>query len=176
VALRKKIARVRRDLLLTRTGLYGLVAAWNQRKVRVSAPDAVGSHTQASDLTTEGETGLIRNCVLHGSCLIFSPRYIQRYRGLFSQTFLYGEEEILWQIAQAESLSLIYTPALSIDHLEDRATSAQNRSNRRRRLFKLTQELASLRQLKAIQQDCRIYQLDLYESSGESTVRPPKRS
>jgi GT2 family glycosyltransferase len=158
-ALARKIARVERNLWLARTGLYALLVMLDHGKTKALPRQTAGSPAQEKPSAPPR----IRNCVLHGSCLIFSQRYIQRFKGLYSQTFLYVEEEILWQIAQQELLNLVYSPELKILHLEDRATQATTKNLRRKRIFKLTHELASLRQLQAIQADRHNYQQDLFE-------------
>lgn len=162
-ALNQKIARVRRDLFLNRTRLYQLLI-WLDRRKSSARPEKGEGGRPATPPPAKA-----RNVVLHGSCLIFAPDYVRRYNGLFSQTFLYCEEEILWQIAQVEKLRLVYQPALQILHKEDRSTKASHRSTIQRRTFKLTHELHSLQALHALISDPEIYRRDLIDPSQGST-------
>lgn len=59
---------------------------------------------------------------LHGSCLIFSEKYIKNYDGLYSETFMYCEEDILKYIAERDKLNMIYLSGIEIYHKEDSAT------------------------------------------------------
>jgi len=60
---------------------------------------------------------------LHGSCLIFSKKYIENFNGLFDKTFMYGEEEILYYICQRKNLKMLYSPAITIFHKEESSTN-----------------------------------------------------
>jgi len=55
---------------------------------------------------------------LHGACLIFDPYYIKKYNGLYSETFMYAEEDILYYIAKKEKLKILYSPKIKIYHKE----------------------------------------------------------
>jgi len=136
-----KIRQTRRNLWLNQTGLYEWLIAWDQwKKKRHSARRGRKSQSEAT-------LGPQLDVVLHGSCLIFSPAYIQRFNGLYPGTFLYCEEEILWAFAQQESLRLVFDPSLQILHKEDRATGTLHQTTRQKRIFKLKHELDSLRKL-----------------------------
>lgn len=155
--LNQKIARVRRDLFLNRTRLYQLLI-WLDRSKHAVRQEAGRGGSPSNTLLAQAS-----NVVLHGSCLIFAPDYVRRYNGLFSQTFLYCEEEILWQIAQVEQLRLCFQPKLQILHKEDRSTQASHRSTTRRRTFKLNHELNSLLALHDLMDDPEIYRQDLLD-------------
>ena len=176
--LQRKIKRVRRDLWLTRTHVYNLLIVIDRlshknKDLQKSAGTMTQSENPAksSDLPPAKSTGqppvkssaLVAktNIVPHGSCLIFSPRYVQKYKGIYSGTFLYCEEEILWYIAQQEQLKIVFWPQIQILHKEDRATLASTRTVHHKRIFKLTHELNSLRQLQAMMIDPQVYRSDL---------------
>lgn len=76
------------------------------------------------------------NADLHGACLIFSRKYIDRFDGLCDKTFLYMEEEILKLYLEHENLISLYSPKISIYHKEDMATKAVAKSSRERKLAK----------------------------------------
>ena len=157
-AVNQKIHLTFRDLWLNKTTLYQLLILADRIKRQPAKSSLVSVPTANIPPAAE-------NVVLHGSCLVFSPRYIQKYRGLFSGTFLYCEEEILWYIAQCEQLKIIYQPQLAIVHKEDRSTRASHKSQRKRRIFKLNHELDSLRQLQAMMLNPEIYKSDMIEAS-----------
>lgn len=73
---------------------------------------------------------------LHGSCLIFSPKYLENYDGLCDKTFMYIEECILKYIAERDSLKLLYCDKLTIYHKEDSSTNASmSKEYKKRRFF-----------------------------------------
>lgn len=59
---------------------------------------------------------------LHGACLIFSRKYIEKYDGLYDKTFMYGEESILKYIVEKNNMSMIYIDELEIYHKEGSST------------------------------------------------------
>lgn len=64
------------------------------------------------------------NVQLHGCCLVFSPVYINKFEGLDDRTFLYMEEEILFNNVRKLGLTTVYNPKLKIYHKEDAATNS----------------------------------------------------
>lgn len=80
---------------------------------------------------------------VHGACLIFSPKYISKFDGLCPDTFLYMEEEILWETLNENDLLSMYSPSLSIFHKEDGATNIVQKSTRSRKINKLKYWIAS---------------------------------
>lgn len=61
---------------------------------------------------------------LHGACLIFGPRYIQQFDGLYSGTFMYLEEDFLIQRIFRYKLEMRYIPSLCVMHKEGSSTNA----------------------------------------------------
>ena len=59
---------------------------------------------------------------LHGACLIFGPKYIELFDGLYSGTFMYMEEGILKYLAQSYSLNMLYMDNLEVYHKEGSST------------------------------------------------------
>lgn len=76
--------------------------------------------------TLEGD---IKNTILHGACLIFSPLYINCFEGLYDKTFLYMEEDILKLYADFYEFLMLYTSDLQIFHKEDVSTNMMRISN-----------------------------------------------
>lgn len=66
-----------------------------------------------------------KNVGLHGSCLIFSKNYMKKYINIFyNKTFMYVEEDILYNRVLRDKLKSVYSPNLKIYHKEDRSTEA----------------------------------------------------
>ena len=63
---------------------------------------------------------VLENKPLHGSALIFSQKYVNKYEQAFDEsTFLYGEEEFLYYRCINDELKFIYTPSIKVYHKED---------------------------------------------------------
>jgi GT2 family glycosyltransferase len=85
------------------------------------------------------------NVKLQGSCLIFSPLYVKKYRGLFDKTFMYVEEDILYYIARKENLKMVYSPEVRILHKEKSSTKSMNKTSREMKLFYYSNMCKSLK-------------------------------
>ncbi|MCU9807033.1 glycosyltransferase [Paraclostridium sp. AKS46] len=72
---------------------------------------------------------------LHGSCLIFSKKYINMYQGLNPNTFMYCEEDILKYISLRDRLKMTYSDSIEIYHKEDSATDEVFKKDRLKRRF-----------------------------------------
>jgi len=101
---------------------------------------------------------------LHGSCLIFSPDYISKYKGIYSKTFLYMEEDILFYIARKENIRMLYTPELEVFHKEDSSTDKLCRSERDKRFFIYKHTKNSARELTKIMKDEDLYKKDIIDN------------
>lgn len=77
------------------------------------------------------------NVELHGSFLIFSPLYIQKFDGLDDRTFLYCEEEFLFARCVANGLKSRYNPEIKVLHNEVETSGASVLKKRKKRLFRL---------------------------------------
>lgn len=77
----------------------------------------------------------LKDYKLHGSCMIFSPDYINVYEGLYEKTFMYGEEDILKYISQRDKFKMVYLPSLNILHKEDSSTNAEYKKDILKRRF-----------------------------------------
>lgn len=118
--------------------------------------------TPKKNFSEENFSKDMNNVLLHGSCLILSPTYLQKYNGLFSKTFLYVEEDILFSIAQKEKMKLIYSPCAKIYHKEDSATNELLGVGRNKRQFKYQHTITSLKELMKIEKDPNYYKGDIY--------------
>lgn len=63
---------------------------------------------------------------LHGSAMIFSRKYMEKFEGyiFYPKTFLYVEEDILNYIANRDGLKVRYLPNIIIKHKEDSSTNS----------------------------------------------------
>lgn len=59
---------------------------------------------------------------LHGSFIMFCPRFFAHYKGFDDRTFLYGEELIIAEMLYCRSLRALFVPGTYVIHKED-ATS-----------------------------------------------------
>lgn len=80
---------------------------------------------------------------LHGSCFILSKLFLERYEGLFSDTFLFYEEDILRYMARRDGLLIMYTPQIVLLHKEGVATKCDTATRRRKELFSNKHSLKS---------------------------------
>lgn len=60
--------------------------------------------------------------ILHGSVLLFTPAFFQKYKGFYTKTFLYHEEEILYLMCVRHGLRQKYVETTSIFHKEDQSS------------------------------------------------------
>ena len=81
---------------------------------------------------------------LHGSFLVFSKEYIEKFDGLDPRTFLYFEEDILYLHMLQENLHTLYTPEVCVFHSEDASTNAVCANSRKKNEFVYKNRLASL--------------------------------
>lgn len=83
--------------------------------------------------------------VLHGACLIFSSRFMEMRKECFNpQTFIYGEENILYHECSKQNLKMVYSPELQVEHYMCVSTDASFKSNYRKHInrYKWLQESA----------------------------------
>ena len=90
------------------------------------------------------------NVNLNGCCLIFSPLYIKKKDGLFSKTFMYCEEEILFYQCIKENMKTIFDPKIKIFHKEGCSTNSvlNNDAFKKRRFYYKNTIYSSIQLLK----------------------------
>lgn len=81
---------------------------------------------------------------LHGSFLVFSPIYIERFDGLDDRTFLYCEEEFLFARCHFNKLKTRFNPQIRIIHNEVETNNSSILKIRKKRLFRVRNCLKSL--------------------------------
>ena len=72
---------------------------------------------------------------VHGCFMVFSHEYSDRFDGLCDKTFMYGEEDILYQMLIKNELKSVYDPSYAIYHKEDVSTDNVYKSSRKKREF-----------------------------------------
>lgn len=84
------------------------------------------------------------NVKLHGSFLVFSKDYTERYNGLDESTFLYFEEEILYYTLMKDGMKTLYDPSISIYHKEDVSTEYSLGKGNKKEVFMREMQLDSM--------------------------------
>lgn len=93
---------------------------------------------------TRQELSAMNNVELHGSFLIFSPEYIEKFDGLDDRTFMYCEEEFLFARCMFNNLKTRLNPAIHIFHNEVENSKASILQQRKKRLFRIRNCINSL--------------------------------
>lgn len=80
---------------------------------------------------------VVFNPMLHGSCYIFSPLYLENHNDecFFNNTFMYMEAEILYYLAQKHKEKIIYNPNMQVFHHEDISTEATYNKKYKKSIF-----------------------------------------
>lgn len=87
---------------------------------------------------------------LHGACLFFANKFIQKYDGLCDKTFMYCEESILKCIVDRDSMRMKYFDEIEVWHKEGSSTAATYGSSVKKRRFFYKNSIASCRVLKEL--------------------------
>ncbi|MBQ8134245.1 MAG: glycosyltransferase family 2 protein [Clostridia bacterium] len=87
------------------------------------------------------------NVVLHGSFMIFTPTYINKFDGLDSRTFMYAEEDLLYERCKQNDIKTVYLPNIIVYHYEKAATSVE-RTDKQKKIFYYKNSVESLSVLK----------------------------
>lgn len=102
-------------------------------------------HLFKKPIKCENGKKLQKNIALHGCCIIFSKKYFNKINNAFyNETFLFHEEEFLYQIMIKNKLISIYNPELEIFHKEGSSVKKNNNSIRKSKLFREYERLKSL--------------------------------
>ena len=89
---------------------------------------------------------------IHGACMFFANRFIQRYDGLFDKTFMYGEENILKYMVVRDGMNMEYLDDVTVYHKEGSSTGAIYGKGKSKRKFFYKWNLDGCRQLKKLMQ------------------------
>lgn len=69
---------------------------------------------------------------VHGSCFVLSPRYFEKFEGLYDGTFLFQEENILADMCMRNNLKIVYSPDLQVIHLGSKSYKVKYSNTKRR--------------------------------------------
>ena len=125
-SVKKRIWRYKILLFLSKVKVYDFLKLFMGKK----ATEETG---------TSYERDICSNCQLHGSFLVFSPRYINNeVYAFYPETFLYCEEAILCHHCMSKDYKTLYYPDIVVEHKEDSATSfvCNTKKSKREFIFK----------------------------------------
>lgn len=123
--IRKEIYRYSLLLVLSRIGVYDFLKKHHNKE-----------YVMKNINMNKGVYEIMVNRALHGSCLIFSPDFVNQVEQAFlPDTFLYMEEMILAKFCALNNMKVVYDPSLEIYHKEDSSTNKQVSSAKEKREF-----------------------------------------
>lgn len=92
--------------------------------------------------------------VLHGACIIYAKKYIEKEEFAFSpRTFMYGEEDILSLYAKDKGYSMCYMPILEVLHLEGSSSKSAIKEDLAREVFFTINNIKSKKILLSMMKD-----------------------
>lgn len=95
-------------------------------------------------LPTNGEK-LEKNVPLHCCAIVFSKKYLKKYDyPFYNDTFLYHEEDFLYQRILKDKLISIYDPTLEVYHKEGSSLNNLYKKSKDKLLFQINERLKSL--------------------------------
>lgn len=110
-------------------------------------------HLMHKPLLPKNGENVILDSALHGCCIIFSGKYIKNYKyPFYNETFLFHEEEFLYQRVIRDNLISMYDPNLKVFHKEGSSVKKNNKNERKSKLFREYNRLRSLYLLRDIMQ------------------------
>lgn len=86
------------------------------------------------------------NVQLHGACLVFANRFVrEESQCLDGRTFLYHEEDLLFQYCMRKRYKIIYTPSLTVCHESGASTDVAASDERSKKITNLKYHMQSMR-------------------------------
>lgn len=102
-------------------------------------------HLIKKPIVPKNSINIEKNIALHGCCIIFSDKYINKYEyPFYNETFLFHEEEFLYQRMLKDNLISLYDPNLKIYHKEGSSINKKNKNKRLSKLFRVKERIKSL--------------------------------
>ena len=84
------------------------------------------------------------NIVPHGACVIYLPNWVNNENIAFIEgTFLFVEEELLYDYCKAKGYSILYYPNLVVNHVEDASQNLVNKNALEKKKNQLKYEIQS---------------------------------
>lgn len=91
----------------------------------------------------------IQNPVLQGACIIYTPNYIKNEdKAFFSDTFMYGEEDLLAYYCKIMNYNTLYSPQIQVLHLNGETTKKVYKNTLDKSIFNYTYYLKGLKILR----------------------------
>lgn len=109
-----------------------------------------GASTTAGDARWDASAELSKHeheqVQLHGACLIFANRFVrEETEALDGRTFLYHEEDLLFQYCMRKQYRILYTPKLKVTHAGGVSTGTAAGNERAKKRAILRHHMHSLR-------------------------------
>lgn len=96
----------------------------------------------------EKVTQELAGLIPHGACVIYTPRWTaQEERAFVEGTFLFVEEELLYDYCLRKGHGTVYIPDLTVHHMEDASQDAVNDTAIKKKRNQMRFEIASRRLL-----------------------------
>lgn len=110
-------------------------------------------HLMHKPLLSKNGDKILLDSSLHGCCIIFSDEYLKKYKyPFYNETFLFHEEEFLYQRIIRDNLISMYDPNLKVFHKEGSSVKKNNKNERKSKLFREYNRLRSLYLLRDVMQ------------------------
>ena len=81
--------------------------------------------------------------VVHGSCIIFSPDYVKEFDGLYNDTFLYCEEEIMCYILNKLGYTYSYLKNVTVIHRHSASMKREVKDEDKRKMIEISRRIVS---------------------------------
>ena len=132
----KKLISFFRLIYIKDTLLYITKSYDFMRKLKKILKKMLHKENKTNNVNYVDNNLIQENVQLHGACLIFSPLYIEKFEyGLYPETFMYMEEDILYYLCRKNNFKTLYDPNIVIYHKEDASTDAFLNSTLQKRRF-----------------------------------------
>ncbi len=87
---------------------------------------------------------------LHGACMFFANRFVERYDGLYEKTFMYGEESILKYMVVRDGMKMEYLDDVTVYHKEGSSTGTIYGKGKSKRKFFYKWNIHGCKQLRKL--------------------------
>jgi len=125
--IKRRLLENKIKLLLFKSGLYFII------KLLKKTPKENGAFRKRKE-----------NVGLHGSALIFSKKYYNKYPRIFEpEVFLYNEEDYLYLKKIKDHLTFVYNPKIKIIHKHEGSSKKRTLNYKRQYLFRLKNSIKS---------------------------------
>ena len=99
--------------------MYRMIRFFHLRKLvegkQEQTTREVEGKSVAADNRMEEE---MEGVLLHGCCMVFSQDFFAEFDGFWPDTFLYAEEEIIYDLAMKKNMRVLYAPDVTCMHKE----------------------------------------------------------